>query len=503
MLKPSALFSDGAVLCRDKEIRIFGDTDAGAELRIELRGPAGELLAEAACAAAEDGRFLALLPPQPARSGCALRFIGKTEECGVRDVAIGDVYLAGGQSNMEWELRYAQEGPEEIASHEDPQLRFFTVPRKAYVCDDQRQAFDSTRWEAVTPGGNGSVSAVAYFFAAALRKRHPDIPVGIIGCYWGGTSVTCWMPEETLRRLEEGRAYLERDAQLAAGKSMETYLREEAVFRENLDAWSLQVEQYKQEHPGAPWRDIQSACGPCPWNPPAGPGSPYRPGGLVDSMLLQVVPVTLTGILFYQGESDADLTEHYDELMLAMLLQWRKLFRDADLPFLFVQLPMWLDWDAADTFRWPALRLAQAAVRDTVRHTGMICLLDEGEYGNLHPTAKRVVGERLHRLAETMLYGEPGGESPRATGKYTMGRELTVTLSEPVAVRNGGAPALLEIAGADGAFHPADGRISGKELRLRSPEVPCPVHARYAWTDWSDQVNLFGFTGLPLEPFCL
>ena len=73
MLKPSALFSDGAVLCRDKEIRIFGDTDAGAELRIELRGPAGELLAEAACAAAEDGRFLALLPPQPARSGCALR----------------------------------------------------------------------------------------------------------------------------------------------------------------------------------------------------------------------------------------------------------------------------------------------------------------------------------------------------------------------------------------------------------------------------------------------
>lgn len=503
MLKPSALFGDGAVLCRDKEIRIFGDTDAGAELRIELRGPAGELLAEAACTAGQDGKFTALLPPQQARTGCTLRFAGKTETTEARDVAVGDVYLAGGQSNMEWELRNAQEGPEEIAAHEDALLRFFTVPRQAYVCDEQRQAFENTRWEAVTPGGNGSVSAVAYFFAAALRKQHPDIPVGIIGCYWGGTSVTCWMPEEELCRLAEGRAYLERYEQQAAGKSMAAFLREEAVFQEALDAWNRQVEKYKKEHPGAPWEEVENACGACPWNPPAGPGSPYRPGGLAESMLLQAAPCALTGILFYQGESDADQTEHYDELMLAMLLYWRRLFRDASLPFLFVQLPMWQDRDAADTFRWPVLRLAQAAVRDAVRHTGMICLLDEGEYGNLHPTAKRVVGERLHRLAETMLYGEPGGESPRATGKYTKGRELTVTLSEPAAVRDGGAPALLEIAGADGVFHPADGKVSGKELRLRSPEVPCPVHARYAWTDWSDQVNLFGLTGLPLEPFCL
>ena len=190
-------------------------------------------------------------------------------------------------------------------------------------------------------------------------------------------------------------------------------------------------------------------------------------------------------------------------LMLALIRNWRQLFRDATLPFLFVQLPMWQDWEAADTFRWPALRLAQAAARDAARHTGMICLLDEGEYGNLHPTAKRVVGERLHRLAETVVYGIDGGCSPRAAGKYTKGQELTVMLSEPVTVRKDGMPALLEIAGGDGVFHPAEASVNGNELRLRSREVPCPAHARYAWTDWSDQVNLFGLTGLPLEPFCL
>ena len=503
MLKPSALFSDGAVLCREKEIRIFGETDAGAELRIELRGREGELLAEADCTVAEDGRFTALLPPQPVRKECVLRFIGNGGVREARNIAIGDVYLAGGQSNMEWELRNAQEGPEEIAAHEDPLLRFFTVPRKAYVCAEQREAFDATRWEAVSPGRNGEVSAVAYFFAAALRKHRPDVPVGILGCYWGGTSVTCWMPEQTLRRLTEGRAYLERYERQAAGKSMETFLREETVFQDTLNAWNHQVDQYKKEHPGAPWKEVEDACGACPWNPPAGPGSPYRPGGLAESMLLQTAPSALTGILFYQGESDTDQTEHYDELMLALILYWRRIFRDAVLPFLFVQLPMWQDWNAEDTFRWPALRLAQAAVRDAVRNAGMICLLDEGEYGNLHPTAKRVVGERLHRLAETMIYGETGGYSPRAVRKHTEGRELAVTLSEPVILRKGDKPALLETAGADGVFYPAEAVVHGNELRLRSYQVSRPVHARYAWTDYSDRANLYGSTGLPLEPFCL
>ena len=189
--------------------------------------------------------------------------------------------------------------------------------------------------------------------------------------------------------------------------------------------------------------------------------------------------------------------------MLALILYWRRIFRDAALPFLFVQLPMWQDWNAEDTFRWPALRLAQAAVRDAVRNAGMICLLDEGEYGNLHPTAKRVVGERLHRLAETMIYGETGGYSPRAVRKHTEGRELAVTLSEPIILRKGDRPALLETAGADGVFYPAEATVCGNELRLRSRQVSRPVHARYAGTDYSDRANLYGSTGLPLEPFCL
>ena len=503
MLKPSPLFGDGAVLCRGKEIRVFGKADPGATVRAELRNRDGKMLAEAECRAEKDGRFLTLLAPQKAGTGYELTLTDGTEVHTARGIAIGDVYLAGGQSNMEWTLQNADEGPETIAIHDDPLLRFFNVPKRAYFCAEKEQAMGQTCWEAIAPGTGGSNSAAAYFFARKLRERHPELPVGIVGCYWGGTSITCWMEEEALRRTAEGCACLERYARASGRKSMTAYLKEEKVFQDTLDAWNEQVDAYKRSHAGAPWKEVEGACGPCPWNPPAGPGSPFRPAGLAEVMLKQAAPMTLTGILFYQGETDAGQTEHYDELMLSMIRNWRQLFMEADLPFLFVQLPMWKDWDAEDSFTWPAIRAAQAAVRDAVRNTGMICMLDEGEYGNLHPTAKRVVGERLHALAESMIYGEADGESPRALGKRTEGGNLTVTLSAPAAARNGERPALMEVAGSDGVWRPAWAALSGRELRLWNPEILYPVHARYGWTDYSEHANVFGMNGLPLEPFIL
>ena len=205
-------------------------------------------------------------------------------------------------------------------------------------------------------------------------------------------------------------------------------------------------------------------------------------------------------MLYYQGEEDTWRTEQYDLLMTAMIRYWRKLFRNTELPFLFVQLPMWLDYDAKDTFTWARTRLAQAAVRDSVRNTGMICLLDQGEYGNIHPTDKVPVGLRLAELAGKVLYGE-GEESPRAAGRWVHGNVMTVLLTQTVHTPDGEAPRLLEIAGEDGVFVPAEGEAGEGVLRIRSDRVKRPAAARYASTAWSDKVNLFGENGLPLEPF--
>ena len=500
-LNPSPLFTDGVVLCRGKEIRLFGEAADGAAVKASLLDEGGRTLAENETTG-KDGRFLVTLPSQKAQTGCRLVFSDGTDEVTAVDVAIGEVYLAGGQSNMELELRNSAEGPGIIPGLDDPEIRFFNVPRKACEDEEQREAFAQTRWHAADPETGGYNSAVAYFFGRKMREKHPDIPIGIIGCYWGGTSVSCWMDEETLRSVGEGVRYLDEYAQRCGSKTMAEYLEEEATHTRLVNEWNERVESYKAEHPGAPWKEIENAAGICPWNPPAGPGSPFRPAGLAESMLRHVSPYTLTGLLYYQGEDDAGRTDHYDTLMIAMIRFWRRLFRDAELPFLFVQLPMWINWDTEDSFRWPLTRLAQAAARDAVRNTGMVCLLDQGEYGNIHPVHKQPVGERLAELLLAMR-GEGGAVSPRATGKYVNGNTVTVQLSAPVYPRDGKMPALMEIAGDDGRFVPARAVVSDDTLRLWSAEVKHPTAVRYAWTDYSDQVNLFGENGLPLEPFLL
>ena len=499
MLEAASLFTDGAVLCRDREIRVFGHADTGKPVTARLEDSRGNVLAEEK-SVAQDGRFVIGLPPQTAKTGCRLVLRCGQERLEASDIAIGDVYLAGGQSNMELEVRNAKGGTDLIP--DDPLLRFFNVPRMATVCEEQQQAVKETRWKAVTRDTVGFNSAVASVFGTEMRRKHPEIPVGIIGCYWGGTSAVCWMDGETLRSITEGVRYLDTYAEACNGKSMETYLEEEKAFQRGMEDWSREADAYRAAHPDADDREIVKVLGPFPWNPPCGPGSPFRPAGLAESMLKEITPVTLTAVLYYQGEEDTWRTAHYDVLMTALIGYWRKIFRNRELPFLFVQLPMWIDYDAEDTFTWPRTRLAQAVVRDQVRNTGMICLLDEGEYGNIHPVNKQPVGIRLAELAGKMLYGS-GEESPRAVGRLVRGNTVHVLLSGNVRTRDGEAPKLLEIAGEDGKFVPAEGKVSGDVIRIRSAEVEYPAAVRYAWCDWSDQANLCGENGLPLEPFAL
>ena len=506
MFRPASLFRSGAVLCRRKPIRVFGEGVDGYTVHVTLLSAEDDLLAQSSCDPV-NGRFEAVLAPQEARTGCTLLIgAGPCGEYEYEDISIGDVYLAGGQSNMAMELAGAAGGKEEIAAHDDPQLRFFNIPRYARAGEEQENALRETRWHPVRPGEGGDDSAAAYFFAAALRRGEPDVPVGIIGCNWGGTSVTCWTDEETLRETAEGARYLDDYAALSAGKSMEAYLAEEAAFDAAMADWNERANRRRAEHPGDTWPQTVAAVGPCPWNPPVGPGSPFRPGALTAPMLDCAAPMTLTGVLFYQGEEDAARTQKYDVLLTGMIRCWRRKFRDPRLPFLLVQLPMWLDDGAEDSFLWPALRLAQAAVRDSVSDTGLVCLLDQGEYGNIHPLEKRAVGERLYALAERMIYGRDGAVSPRAVymwadrGTEHLCQMVHVRMSEPVRVPDGEEPLLLELAGADGVFFPARGMIEGSVLHIVSEKVFSPVHARYAWTDYG-RVNITGAGGLPLEPF--
>ena len=494
MLKLAPLFGNGAVLCRGKEIRIFGEAENGRTITVTL--------GDATCVCtARDGRFLARLAPMSAATGLTLTVTDGTDTVTSTDIAIGEVYLAGGQSNMELELQNADEGQQLIAVHNDPDLRYFNVPKKSVWNADAIQHNEWSHWEKVVPGNARDMSAVAYFFARKLREKL-GVPVGIIDCYWGGTSITCWMDEEALAATSEGQRYMDDYAAQSAGKTMEQWQKEEDAFQAEMAEWNGKVAQLKQENPAIEWPEINEKAGLCPWHPPVGPGSPYRPAGLAHTMVERVIPATLTGIIFYQGEEDSGKTTRYDVLMDSLIRTWRKWFMDEELPFLFVQLPVWINNGETDPRNWPVLRHAQELAWRRNRCTGMACIIDCGEYDNIHPTDKRTVGERLFEQARTVVYGEEGECSPRAVSKHTIGNTLVVELTAPVVIRGEEKAKYLEIAGEDGIYHEAEAAIDGCTLRLTCADVPNPVSARYAHWNWC-VVNLFGENGLPLAPFIL
>lgn len=498
LFQASALFSDHAVLARDREIRVFGAAQAGVRVTVALSDARGNTLAQAA-AREKDGRFLCALPPQKAQTGCTLTLSCGGEKAAYEDIAVGEVFLAGGQSNMELALQNADGGPDCIARHHAPPVRYYNVPQRARWDEEARRANAAARWVPILPGTAGDMSAVAYFFA---MKAHEElnVPVGVVDCYWGGTSITCWLSGGRLNALAEGRRYAEEYEKLSAGITMEAYLEKEKAFWNDMDRWNGAVAALKAENPGIAWAEISEKAGPCPWNPPAGPGSPFRPGGLYETMLRRVIPLTLSGVLFYQGEEDTARTARYQELLTALILEMREEFLDEALPFLNVQLPMWIADGAQDSFTWPRLRLAQQRTADSLPRTGLAVLLDQGEYDNIHPTAKRVVGERLWEEAKRVMYpGLPYEEAPFALEKRREGSALRVFFSAVLCDRGEGE-FLMEIAGEDGVYFPADVSLCGKELVLTSPSVPRPASVRYGWTDYA-RVRLFGPNGWPLRPF--
>ena len=501
MLQVNSLFTDGCVLCRNREIRIFGRADRDARVTARLCAADGTVLGEDT-RTADGGGFLLYLPPQRAQTGCTLTVSCGDEAFTAADVAIGEVWLAGGQSNMELALMNADEGPAEVAAHDDGLLRFFDVPKWARFCDEADAAYAGTRWQKALPGRAAWVSAVAYWFAKKARA-HLNVPVGIIDCWWGGTSITCWLSKETLEATAAGQKYLDEYAQKSAGVTMEAYLEAEKAFMDGMDAWNKRVAEAKAAlGADAPWAEIEARAGVCPWNPPVGPGSQYRPHCLYDNMLLRIIPAGVNGFLWYQGEEDTARTDRYDLLMSQLIAEWRFDFGGScgdELPFLFVQLPGW--GGSGNHSEWPRLRLQQDAVCKATRNTGLAITIDLGDRENIHPTDKRPVGERLFELARSVAWGERGEQSPEAVGLEHLPGALRIRLSAPLTHQGPGAKG-FEVSGSDFAWHPAEAAVTGDTILLTCPEVPEPRRARYAFLDWPE-VELKGGNGLPLAPFML
>ncbi len=488
MLRLSAVFGEHMVLQRGKSIAVFGEADGPVEVN---------LAGNRAAARDEGGRFIARLSPMEAGGPYVLTARCGEETVSLGDVMVGEVWLCGGQSNMEFRLK--DEMHFEAANGlEDARVRFYETPQAATI-EEAREREAHSGWKRLAPGACAEVSAVAFYAARELAERL-GVAVGMLVCCLGGTSASCWLSWKELSAFPEGRAYLDDFEARVAGKTDEQFARESRAYDAQVEAYNRAVAAIKKENPAVTWAEICERAGLYPWPPPDGRTMLRRHAGPYETMLRRVAPYTVRGVFYYQGEQDAALAwaGGYRATLAALLESWRALFEDENLFFAVAQLPRYgADRDVED---WPAIRAAQQAVADGDEHAALACLIDCGEVDNVHPTDKRVPGERLAALALGHVYGQDAyPDAPRVTSATLEGGVLTLACGERLHARGSAQESLKNALHVDGA-RVRNVTLEPDGIALALEDAGERVRVCYAQENAPEAV-FFGESGLPLFPF--
>jgi len=444
-----ALFSDHMVLQCAVEIPVWGKANPGEAVVVTFAGQEQRAVASTA------GRWEVKLTPLTAGTRGTLVIDGRNRIV-VRDVLVGEVWLAAGQSNMQLRVDEAAGAAETKTSADLEEIRVFTVPQRP--AEDPAETCGGA-WVVCQPGTVGHFSAVAFYFAREIHATR-TVPVGIINASWGATPIEAWTSRPAMESRPELTSLL---AEASASKSTAPDAPDLAKF---------------------PTKNL--------------------PGRLFNGMIAPLVPYAIRGALWYQGENNAN-SNHPElyALQLPLLIQdWRQLWRQGPFPFAWVQLPNFQPKSSGATEKWPIVR---EAMRQTLSmpNTGMVVAIDIGEARNIHPQNKAAVGQRLARWARARVYGEAVAWSGPAPAQIiAKGSEISVTFAyaDGGLVARGATLRGFEIAGRDGRWVPARARIVGAQVALSAAEVPQPTTVRYAWADNPD-CNLFNGIGLPASPF--
>lgn len=524
----AAVFSNHCVLQRGKNICIFGEGTDGNEVAVSLADSTGTVI-RTNKATVENKCWRTYLAPLPAQTGCSLTVSCNGVNKTFTDVAVGEVWLAGGQSNMEFELGNCTEGPAELANEKAPNVRFYYTQKISWMDSKFFESERKTSWQLWGDEWTKAWSAVGYFFAKQLAKDL-GVTVGVIGCNWGGTSASAWMDKAHLEKDSDLKTYLDEYDIATKGKSIDEQLKEFDAYEKFHADWQKKCDELYRKNPNIEWDEVQKIIGQCQWPGPKGCKNPFRSCGLYDCMLKRVMPYSLKGFIYYQGESDDHKPRFYYKLFTTLIQQWRSDWGDNALPFLFVQLPMHRYRQDKDYKNWCLIREAQLNTYETIKNTGMTCAADLGQYNDIHPKAKKALAERMEKQALHVAYhlvSSDATNGPLPQSYLVEGNKMTLVFAhaqdgfvlrdDSITLehyrdmekrQNNTLPETVtgfELAGSDGVFYPATftfGKEQGKlnTITLSSPKVDRPKFARYAWYNYGP-VTVFARNGIPLAPF--
>ena len=441
------LVGDHMVLQRDAKLTVWGWAAPGEKIQIRVRSQHVTTRADAR------GQWSVSMGPFTAGGPYDMTVSGKNTVV-LHDVLVGDVWLASGQSNMEFPLEGSggwkisvYDAEREVSAANYPRVRLFKVHQK--VAPEPANDVDADGWAAVTPETVGNFSAVGYLFGREIHQRFL-VPVGMIEADWGGTAAEAWVSEAGLKAFPE--------------------------FREPIAAVTRASDD------------------------------PHRPTVLFNGMIDPLTRFRIKGVIWYQGEANAidNRSAQYRRLFPALIEDWRSHW-GYEVPFLFVQLAGYGHNEVEPAeYSWADLREAQSMTL-SLPATGMATAIDVGDENEIHPKDKQDVAHRLVLVAAHVVYGDNIVYSgPTYQSMRIEGNRIRITFS------NIGSGVLIkdkygygrgfEIAAGDGKFRWAQAKTDGHDIVVFNDAVSQPVAVRYDWSNTPDG-NVYNKEGLPAFPF--
>lgn len=474
---PDGVFGSHMVLQQGREIPVFGTTDSpktaitvsfgDKKVKAQVRGK----------------KWKAVLPAMPADAeGKELKVIQGDHSVTYEDVVVGEVWLASGQSNMLFRLNQSYGSAAAINAAENPNLRFYHSEPQVHTNAASYSAAEKQtlnkgemyqgNWSVSSPATSPRMSAVGYYFGQELQKKL-EVPVGIIHASLGGSQVTAWIPE----------AFMAKDSSYS----------------------SCMGKNWLESPIISGWVRGRAKCNI--GNDKEMP-HPYKPGYLYKTGIEKWTSFPVAGVIWYQGESDAELPDiaQNKKQIKDLIASWRAAFSSPKMPFIMVQLPRINAPKDPIRIYWPEFRHAQSLAASEMPMVYCVSTIDLGSTNSdVHPPRKQEVGNRLAHVAATEIYGKDvpcWGPSLKAA--KTKGAEVTIRWNNAKGLKttDGKSPVGFEVATAKGDFYPAEARIEGETVVLRSADVSRPARVRYAWKVFLEP-NLVNDADLPAIPFTM
>src|SRR5712692_8746061 len=476
------VISDAMVLQRDRAVPIWGKAGASEVITVRFAGQLKKTTAD------RDGNWRVQLEPMRASATSATMTITGKNTIELKNILVGEVWLVAGQSNMQRLLSETANGETAIAAANHPLIRLFNVSRQ--VAFKHRPPPLAT-WQACSPETVKEFSAAGYYLGVELEKEL-RVPIGLINSSYGGSQAEAWTPVEYLLASDDLRPTVERTKIWKEERP-----RVRAEYDEALKKWRAEADKAR-------------AGGARPQPSPAVPDAlrEYRiASSIYDGMIAPLIPFSIRGTIWYQGESNEARAQQYGVLLPTMIKAWRERWGEGDFPFGIVQLPNYRDPkpEPADE-AWSHLREAQRRTALNAPNTGLIVTIDIGEAHDIHPKNKLEVGKRMALWALADVYGGKLTKSgPMFREAKITGQKIILTFTDVgqgLRIRDGDKLDEFAIAGVDHKWHWANAKIVGKDrIGVWSDSVPQPLAVRYAFNNDPKHPNLTNETGLPATPF--